>query len=406
MAARKKVTKKASKAPALGGVIRQKRKTPRGQATDSKAGLQAISKSRRGAASSEAVGKAEFSDKISATSSKKGVMPATPAPAGVKAATAPRKTAGAGTESVPTAVLLKEPKAVLLEEPKAVSRQDVNVQSEVINQSKDIHRRIAKRASPEPGRIESVAAAGVVARAAVAAGKPAAGVEVASAVSPETAKAAQETAKTTKVSAQVKTIDREPSGGEQKTMKNSANKHGFKLNEFVVYPAHGVGQIVAMEEQEVAGFKLELFVINFVKDKMTLRVPTSKVAGVGMRKLSDPEAARRSLEILTGRARVKRTMWSRRAQEYEAKINSGDINAIAEVVRDLFRSEAQPEQSYSERQLYEAALDRMMREIAAVQKLSETEALKVIDTQLKKNTKRGLKPDAAEGDEAGIEEAA
>ena len=119
-------------------------------------------------------------------------------------------------------------------------------------------------------------------------------------------------------------------------MKTNGNRNGFKLNEFVVYPSHGVGQIVAVEEQEVAGFKLELFVINFVKDKMTLRVPTSKVAGVGMRKLSDPDTAKRSLEILTGRARIKRTMWSRRAQEYEAKINSGDINAIAEVVRDLY----------------------------------------------------------------------
>ena len=168
-------------------------------------------------------------------------------------------------------------------------------------------------------------------------------------------------------------------------MKSNGNRHGFKLNEFVVYPAHGVGQIVAVEEQEVAGFRLELFVINFIKDKMTLRVPIQKVAGVGMRKLSEPHVAQRSLDILTGRARIKRTMWSRRAQEYEAKINSGDINAIAEVVRDLFRSEAQPEQSYSERQLYEAALDRMMREIAAVHKLSETEALKMIETQLKKN---------------------
>ena len=195
-------------------------------------------------------------------------------------------------------------------------------------------------------------------------------------------------------------------GGEQKTMKNSANKLGFKLNEFVVYPAHGVGQIVALEEQEVAGFRLELFVINFAKDKMTLRVPTSKVTGVGMRKLSDPDQARRALEILTGRARIKRTMWSRRAQEYEAKINSGDINAIAEVVRDLFRSEAQPEQSYSERQLYEAALDRMMREIAAVQKLSDTEALKVIETQLKKNAKRAAKVETVEGEDAEIEEAA
>ena len=203
-----------------------------------------------------------------------------------------------------------------------------------------------------------------------------------------------------------KMTETEEPGGDQKTMKNSANRHGFKLNEFVVYPAHGVGQIVSVEEQEVAGFKLELFVINFSKDKMTLRVPTSKVAGVGMRKLSEPDVARRSLEILTGRARGKRTMWSRRAQAYEAKINSGDINAIAEVVRDLFRSEAQPEQSYSERQLYEAALDRMMREIAAVHKLTDTEALKMIDAQLKKNAKRAPKAETAEGDDADVEEAA
>ena len=188
-------------------------------------------------------------------------------------------------------------------------------------------------------------------------------------------------------------------------MKNSANRHGFKLNEFVVYPAHGVGQIVAMEEQEVAGFKLELFVINFVKDKMTLRVPTAKIVSVGMRKLAEAPLVKRALETLKGRARIKRTMWSRRAQEYEAKINSGDIVAIAEVVRDLYRSETQPEQSYSERQLYEAALDRMMREIAAVQKLSETEALKVIDAQLKKNVKRGAKGEG-EGDDVGVEEAA
>jgi len=186
----------------------------------------------------------------------------------------------------------------------------------------------------------------------------------------------------------------------------SGPRQGFKVSEFVVYPAHGVGQIVAVEDQEVAGFRLELFVINFAKDKMTLRVPTSKVVGVGMRKLSDPDAAKRSLEILTGRARVKRTMWSRRAQEYEAKINSGDINAIAEVVRDLYRSEAQPEQSYSERQLYEAALDRIMREIAAVQKLSEIDALKLIESHLKKSQRRAAKADAADGEEAAVEEAA
>jgi len=124
-------------------------------------------------------------------------------------------------------------------------------------------------------------------------------------------------------------------------------RQGFKTNEFVVYPAHGVGQILAIEEQEIAGARLELFVINFIKDKMTLRVPTAKVANVGMRKLSEPTLVKKALETLKGRARVKRTMWSRRAQEYEAKINSGDIVAIAEVVRDLYRSESQPEQSYS-----------------------------------------------------------
>jgi CarD family transcriptional regulator len=191
-----------------------------------------------------------------------------------------------------------------------------------------------------------------------------------------------------------------------KTLKSANQRQGFKLNEFVVYPAHGVGQVIAIEEQEVAGFKLELFVINFSKDKLTLRVPTSKVTGVGMRKISDADTARRSLDILTGRARVKRTMWSRRAQEYETKINSGDINAIAEVVRDLYRSEAQPEQSYSERQLYEAALDRMVREIAAVQKSSEIDALKAVEAQLQKGQSRAVKalpPPSAPGE---IEQAA
>jgi CarD family transcriptional regulator len=174
-------------------------------------------------------------------------------------------------------------------------------------------------------------------------------------------------------------------------------RQGFKTNEFVVYPAHGVGQILAIEEQEIAGAKLELFVINFMKDKMTLRVPTAKVANVGMRKLSEPALVKRALETLKGRARVKRTMWSRRAQEYEAKINSGDIVAIAEVVRDLYRSDSQPEQSYSERQLYEAALDRLSREIAVVQHSTETEAVKEIEGQLAKSPRRGAKTEAEAG---------
>jgi CarD family transcriptional regulator len=196
--------------------------------------------------------------------------------------------------------------------------------------------------------------------------------------------------------------------------KPTGAKVGFKLEEFIVYPAHGVGQIVAIEEQEVAGFKLELYVISFAKDKMTLKVPTPKVVSVGMRKLAEPALVQKALDVLTGRARIKRTMWSRRAQEYEAKINSGDLIAISEVIRDLYRSEAQPEQSYSERQLYEAALDRMAREIGAVEKLTETETLKLIETQLQKGPRRGAKPEGEadnEGDgdsepEGEVEEAA
>jgi len=141
-----------------------------------------------------------------------------------------------------------------------------------------------------------------------------------------------------------------------------------------------------------------LFVISFIKDKMTLRVPTVKAASVGMRKLADPATVKRALETVRGRARIKRTMWSRRAQEYEAKINSGDLIAIAEVVRDLFRSESQPEQSYSERQLYEAALDRMSREISSVSKISDTEAIRQIEQNLAKSPRRGAEAKDAKAD--------
>ncbi len=189
--------------------------------------------------------------------------------------------------------------------------------------------------------------------------------------------------------------------------KTTQQREGFKTGEHIVYPAHGVGRIMAIEEQEIAGFKLELFVVTFAKEKMTLRVPTSKVAAVGMRKLSAASAIEKALEVLTGRARIKRTMWSRRAQEYETKINSGDLIATAEVVRDLYRSEAQPEQSYSERQLYETALARLVDEIAAVESLTETEALKRVDQSLAKNPKRTQRgAEAAEASDPDAEEAA
>lgn len=158
-----------------------------------------------------------------------------------------------------------------------------------------------------------------------------------------------------------------------------AKKNEFRANDFVVYPAHGVGKIMSIEEQEVAGIKLELFVISFEKDKMTLRVPTNRATEVGMRALSTHDEISRAFDTLRGKARVKRTMWSRRAQEYEQKINSGDLIALAEVVRDLHRGDGQREQSYSERQLYEQALERLTREIAATADGDETAAQKKLD---------------------------
>jgi len=159
----------------------------------------------------------------------------------------------------------------------------------------------------------------------------------------------------------------------------AAKALSFDVGDYVVYPKHGVGRVVELQSTEIAGTRLDLYVLRFEKEKMTLRVPVAKADSVGMRKLSSDKTMKDALETLKGKPKVKRTMWSRRAQEYEAKINSGDIVAISEVVRDLFRSESQPEQSYSERQLYEAALDRLSREIAAVQRVTETEAIKEIE---------------------------
>ena len=180
----------------------------------------------------------------------------------------------------------------------------------------------------------------------------------------------------------------------------------FSIGDHVVYPAHGVGSVIGVETQEVAGLALDLYVITFDHEKMTLRVPTKKAKTAGLRPLAEGNTVSQALTTLKGRARVKRTMWSRRAQEYEAKINSGDIVAIAEVVRDLYRSEQQPEQSYSERQLYEAALDRLSREISAVQHVTETEAVKEIEGALAKGPRRGPKPaeGAAEAEDEAEEE--
>ncbi|PZF78911.1 CarD family transcriptional regulator [Aestuariivirga litoralis] len=184
-----------------------------------------------------------------------------------------------------------------------------------------------------------------------------------------------------------------------------ARKLVFKVNELVVYPAHGVGKISMIEEQEIAGVKLELYIVEFEKEKLRLKVPTSRAEQKGMRRLSDKAQIESALKVLKGRARIKRTMWSRRAQEYDAKINSGDIMAVAEVVRDLYRSERQPEQSYSERQLFEQALDRMAREIAAVKKIDDDQAVKELEEFLSKNAKRPAAGEKPEEDVAADEAA-
>ena len=160
--------------------------------------------------------------------------------------------------------------------------------------------------------------------------------------------------------------------------------HEFSIGDHVVYPAHGVGQVKAIETQDVAGMSLEVYVITFDHEKMTLRVPTKRVKVAGLRSLAANDTVTQALTTLKGRARVKRTMWSRRAQEYEAKINSGDLISIAEVVRDLHRADNQPEQSYSERQLYESALDRMAREVAAIEKIDRDAAVGLLTKSLVK----------------------
>jgi CarD family transcriptional regulator len=179
-------------------------------------------------------------------------------------------------------------------------------------------------------------------------------------------------------------------------------KLSFKVGELVVYPAHGVGKISAIEEQEIAGAKLELYIVDFEREKLRLKVPTNRAEQKGMRRLADRGLIEHAMKVIRGRARIKRTMWSRRAQEYDAKINSGDLIAVAEVVRDLYRSDRQPEQSYSERQLFEQALFRMARELAAVRKIDDDQSVKELSEFLAKNAKRAQ----AAGEKAAEDEAA
>ncbi len=161
-----------------------------------------------------------------------------------------------------------------------------------------------------------------------------------------------------------------------------AVKSKFKKGDYVVYPTHGVGRITGTEKQEIAGQRLHLFVIEFPKEKMTLRVPVAKADTSGLRLLAGAAVMNTAYKTLKGKSRVKRTMWSRRAQEYEAKINSGDPVSIAEVIRDLHRNAGQPDQSYSERQIYQAAFERLAREVAAIDGLDEDAAVEKLERVL------------------------
>ena len=175
-------------------------------------------------------------------------------------------------------------------------------------------------------------------------------------------------------------------------------KDGFLPDQYVVYPSHGVGKVIEIEKREIAGQLLEMYVIEFEKEKMTQRVPIGKIKENGVRKVSTKNQLKEIFEILTGKAKIRRTMWSRRAQEYEAKINSGDIKLLAEVVRDLFRSDSQPEQSYSERQLYEASRERLAREVAVIEKTDEQKAIEKMETILNNSNGRS---DDLESEEIG-----
>jgi len=156
----------------------------------------------------------------------------------------------------------------------------------------------------------------------------------------------------------------------------------FKKGDYVVYPAHGVGQIEGIETHTIGGSAVSLFAITFEKDRMRLKVPVIKAQSAGLRKLASGDRLKDAMKTLQGRARIRRTMWSRRAQEYETKINSGDPVSIAEVLRDLKRSNDDAEQSYSERQIYQSALQRLAREVAAVQKITEIQATEKLEGML------------------------
>jgi CarD family transcriptional regulator len=357
MAQKKKAPVKAKAAK----IVAQPKKTP-----SAAAGSRSVATNARSVASSQRNTPPQAAKDKKAPAAAKAAAPAKSAPVVAKAA-APAKTAAKPASS----------KAVAPVASKAPQAQPAAVKKPVLSPAAQPRSEASKAAQAFAAHRAQAAQAAAPARAVPAAvSKSSANTKISAPSQPVAAPASP------------KAIAEKTAAARADASKKPVNsRHGFKTNEFIVYPAHGVGRIIGIEEQEIAGMSLELFVINFEKEKLTLRVPTGKLQSVGMRKLADDDIVKRAMEILKGRARIKRTMWSRRAQEYVAKINSGDLISIAEVVRDLYRSDAQPEQSYSERQLYEDALDRMAREIAAVEKLDDRGAVQRITDVLSKSAK-------------------
>ena len=174
----------------------------------------------------------------------------------------------------------------------------------------------------------------------------------------------------------------------KETAKPKKIQLDYSIGDHIVYPSHGVGEVTSIQKYEIAEEKLEMYNVIFEKEKMTLKIPTEKAKEIGIRKVSSRANLKKTLEILNGKAKIRRTMWSRRAQEYESKINSGNLNELTEVVRDLFRNSSQPEQSYSERQLYESARNRLAREVAVVEQTDDEKAVEKIEAILNEATKK------------------
>ena len=191
-----------------------------------------------------------------------------------------------------------------------------------------------------------------------------------------------------------KKIPKKTKGNLKKTTKTKKIPLQYSIGDFIVYPSHGVGEITSIQTFEIAEEKLEMYNVIFEKEKMTLKIPTIKAKEIGIRKVSSKANLKKTLEILNGKAKIRRTMWSRRAQEYESKINSGSLNELTEVVRDLFRNSNQPEQSYSERQLYESARDRLAREVAVVEKTDDDKAVEKIEIILNDATRKSSSEDS------------